>query len=276
MHTKDGTMKLDGGLVWRDANAMVTANREVLAVLAGVFFLLPSLAFSLFMPQPEPPAGADVKQLMAMMREFYVDAAPWFLGMTLIQTVGQVAVLALLARAGQATVGEALREGVAGLLPFLAVQILLVMAATLALGIAIALGGVTGSPVIAGVLVGVILGAGAWAGLRMMLTLPVIAVERKRSPFQVIRRSWELTRGNAGRILLYVALLAIAVFFIIAVAGAIIGIVMALLAGPQAAQIANAVIGAVVGSVFSLYLVASLSAMHRQLGGSGVAEETFS
>lgn len=74
----------------------------------------------------------------------------------------------------------------------------------------------------------------------MMLTLPVIAVERKRSPFQVIRRSWELTRGNAGRILLYVALLAIAVFFIIAVA--IIGIVMALLAGPQAAQIANAVI----------------------------------
>ena len=87
-------MKLDGCLVWRDANAMVTANREVLAVLSGVFFLLPSLAFSLFMPQPEPPAGADVKQLMAMMREFYMAAAPWFLVMTLVQTVGQVAVLA--------------------------------------------------------------------------------------------------------------------------------------------------------------------------------------
>lgn len=129
-------------------------------MLAGVFFLPPSLAFSLFMPQPEPPAGADVKQLMAMMREFYVDAAPWFLGMTLIQTVGQVA-LALLARAGQATVGEALREGVAGLWRS---------------GGADPAGdrrhsgpghrdrarpGVTGSPVIAGVLVGVILGAGA-------------------------------------------------------------------------------------------------------------------
>ena len=269
-------MKLDGGLVWRDANAMVTANREVLAVLAGVFFLLPSLAFSLFMPQPEPPAGASVEQLMAMMREFYTAAAPWFLGMTLVQTVGQVAVLALLARAGQATVGEALREGVAGLLPFLAVQILLVMVATLALGIAIALGGITGSPVVAGLLVGALAAVAIWAGLRLMLTLPVIAVERQRNPLTVIRRSWELTRGNAGRILLFVALLAIAVFFIIAVAGAVIGIVMALVAGPQAAQIANAVIGAVVGSVFSLYFVASLSAMHRQLGGGGAPEATFS
>lgn len=268
-------MKLDGGLVWRDANAMVTANREVLAVLSGVFFLLPSLAFSLFMPQPEPPAGADVDQLMAMMREFYIGAAPWFLGMTLIQTVGQLAVLALLARAGQATVGEALREGVAGLLPFLAVQILLVMVATLTAGTAIALGGAAGSPVVAGVLVGVVAAVGIWAGLRLMLTLPVIAIERRRNPFEVIRRSWEMTRGNAGRILLYVALLAIAVFFIIAVAGAIIGIVMALAAGPQAAQIANAVIGAVVGAIFSLYLVASLSAMHRQLVGGGGAEETF-
>ena len=276
MHEKGNAMKLDGGLVWRDANAMVTANREVLAVLAGVFFLLPSLAFSLFMPQPEPPAGADVKQLMAMMREFYVGAAPWFLGMTLIQTVGQVAVLALLARAGQATVGEALREGLAGLLPFLAVQILLVMVASLALGMAIALGGISGSPVVAGVLVGVLVAVGIWVGLRMMLTLPVIAVERKRNPFEVIRRSWQLTRENAGRILPYVALLAIAVFFIIAVAGAMIGIVLALVAGPQAAQIANAVVGAVVGAIFSLYLVASLSAIHRQLGGSAAPEETFS
>ena len=133
-------MKLDGGLVWRDANAMVTANKEVLAVLAGVFFLLPSLAFSLFMPQPEPPAGADVKQLAAMLREFYMAAAPWFLGMTLIQTVGQLAVLALLARAGQSTVGEALREGFAGLLPFLVTQLIIALASALAAGVLIGLG----------------------------------------------------------------------------------------------------------------------------------------
>lgn len=269
-------MKLDGGLVWRDANAMVTANKEVLAVLAGVFFLLPSLAFSLFMPQPEPPAGADVKQLAAMLREFYMAAAPWFLGMTLIQTVGQLAVLALLARAGQSTVGEALREGFAGLLPFLVTQLIIALASALAAGVLIGLGAATGSGLLTGVLVAVLIVIVSWVGMRLLLTLPVIAVERLRNPIQVLRRSWQLTRGNVGRMLLYVLLMAVAVFFIIGVAGALIGIVLALAAGPQAAQIGNAVIGAVLGSAFTLYLVASLAAMHRQLGGGESPGTTFS
>jgi len=268
-------MKLDGGLVWRDANAMVTANREVLAVLAGVFFLLPSLAFSLFMPQPEPPAGADVKQLMALLREFYVAAAPWFLGMTLIQSVGQLAVLALLARAGHATVGDALREGVAGLLPFLATQLILALIGGLAAGMLLGLGAMAGSPLLAGLLIAALAVVAAWAGMRLMLIQPVIAVEMQRNPVAVLRRSWQLTRGNAGRILLYVMLMAVAVFIILGVAGALVGIVLALVAGPQAAQIGNAVIGAVLGSAFTLYLIASLAAMHRQLGGSEAAGMTF-
>ena len=36
----------------------VSANRDVLLALAGVFFVLPSFAFALLYPQPEPPAGA--------------------------------------------------------------------------------------------------------------------------------------------------------------------------------------------------------------------------
>ena len=43
-------MKLDLSAAWDGAMTMIRANREVVTVLAGVFFFLPNLAFSLFLP----------------------------------------------------------------------------------------------------------------------------------------------------------------------------------------------------------------------------------
>ena len=42
-------MKLDLSAAWDGAMTMIRANREVVTVLAGVFFLLPNLAFSLIL-----------------------------------------------------------------------------------------------------------------------------------------------------------------------------------------------------------------------------------
>ena len=51
-------MRFDSNQAWKDAASAVSANRDVLLALAGVFFVLPSFAFTLLYPQPEPPAGA--------------------------------------------------------------------------------------------------------------------------------------------------------------------------------------------------------------------------
>jgi len=45
-------MKFDGNLVWQQASAAVSANREVVLALAGVFFMLPALGLALISPPP--------------------------------------------------------------------------------------------------------------------------------------------------------------------------------------------------------------------------------
>ena len=144
-------MRLDTTQVWRDATATISANREVLAVLAGVFFFLPGLAVGLFLPPPEPPAGAEAKQILALMGDFYTRAAPYMVANALIQTVGQLAVLALVTRSDRLTVGEALREGSAGLLPYIGAQLLVTFGTMLVVGMVLVLGGLTGSvPLVVG------------------------------------------------------------------------------------------------------------------------------
>lgn len=270
-------MNLDTTQAWRDASATVGANKEVLAAIAGVFFLLPSLAFSLFMPQPEPPAGAEPKQLFALLSTFYQAAAPYIVINALIQIVGQLAVLVLIARAGRVTVSEAIREALSGVLPYVGSQLLVMLATMVAAGIVAALAAATGSVALAVVIGIAVLGLAIYVAVRLSLVPAVIAIERLRNPVAVLQRSWDLTRGNAGRIMLFVFLLVLALAVIGTVVGVVLGVALALIAGAEGARIGGAVISATIGAGFTLYIVAAFAAMHRQLAGSGGAglDDTF-
>lgn len=261
-------MRLDTTQVWRDASATIGANREVLAVLAGVFFFLPSLAVGLFLPPPEPPAGAEPKQILALMGEFYQSAAPYMLANALVQTLGQLAVLALITRSERLTVGEALREGSSSLLPYIGAQLLVTLGTMLAVGVVLLLGGLSGSvPLVIGL--GLIaLVAAVYIGMRFILVPPVIMIDRLRNPVEILRRSWALTQGNVGPMLLFLFLLILAMVVIGAVAGGIVGIVLALVGGAEAVRIGSAAVSALVGAGMTLVIVASFVSMHRQLAGT--------
>lgn len=260
-------MDLDTSKAWSDATDTVRANKEVLAAIAGVFFFIPALALALFYPQPEPPAGADPKQLLAMMRDFYAGVAPWLAGSAVVQVLGQLAVLTLTARAGRVTVGEAIREALGGLLPYLGSQILVMLGFMLALGVVALLAAL--SVALAVTLGLLVLIAGLWIGVRLTLVPVVIAVERQRNPVMVLRRSWDLTRGNAGRILLFVLVLGVAIAVISLVAAAVMGLVLAFVGGAEAARVGGSVVSSLIGAGFATYLAISFAAMHRQLTGTG-------
>lgn len=271
-------MKLDIGEVWNEATRLVGANKEVLAALAGVFFLLPSFAFSLLLPAPQPQPGDSPERIYALVTDFYGDAAPWMLAMVLFQALGQLAAFALIARSGRITVGEALREGLNAMLPYIGTQLLFGFAMALVAAVIVAIGAGSGS-VGAAILLGfVAVIALIYVSLRLLMILPVIAIDRVRNPVQVFKRSWALTQGNAGPIFLFM-LLVFAAFIVGAlVVGMVAGLIAGLLGGARALELTGAATSSLLGAAFTVFIVAAVSAIHRRLS-SGTPDEhanTFS
>ena len=54
-------MKFSMSEAWRDATAMMSANREVLLIVAAIFFLLPSLVMAIAMPNLQETIMADYR-----------------------------------------------------------------------------------------------------------------------------------------------------------------------------------------------------------------------
>jgi hypothetical protein len=260
-------MKLDSNLAWQSAHAAIKGNREVLLALAGAFFLLPTLAFALLYPQPATPAGMTPQQAATLVQTFYRESFPFLLPIILIQVVGSMAILTLFTDRTRPTVGAAVGAGVVDAVVFLAAMLLFWVASGIAMGLAIGLAAVSGLAALATLATVVGLGAVLYCGLRLMLVMPVIAVEGVHNPVLALRRSWQLTRGNAGRIFLFLLLLTVIYLVATTLVTAIAGLTFALLLGVKGGQIAVAVLTALLGAGFTLYVIAVLAMIHRQLAG---------
>ncbi len=264
-------MRFDSNLAWKDAVQAVATNRDVLLALAGVFFMLPSLAVALLIPQPEPQAGLTSEQTLAMLMAYYRMAMPYMLAMSLIQAVGTLSVLTLFTDRARPTVGEAIGRGVSGVLPYLGAYLLLGLGIGLAGGVLIVGSAAIGVPALA-VLIGLGLAVAViYIGIRMVLIAPVVAVDHVRNPIEALRRSWDLTRSNAGRILVFFVLLGVTAIVVFLVIMAIIGVVLAMTAGGDAAKLVAAVVSSLLTGVMTLYFVAVMASIHRQLSGPSAA-----
>jgi hypothetical protein len=270
-------MKFDSNRAWKEASAAITANRDVLLALAGVFFLLPSLAFALLMPTAQAQPGATPEQAMAAMSAYYSSAAPFLIPMTILQAAGTLGLLSLFTDKRRPTVGEAIKLGFVGLLPYIGAQLLLGIAAGLLFGI---LGGIAAASGVKALVVIVIVAVAigvAYAMVKTSLAAPVIMVEGARNPIAALRRSWRLTKGNSVRLGLFYLLLAVVSGIVITIVMAVVGVVATLLAGGEPARVIAAILSSALGSVMTLYFVAVIAAAHRQLAGPSPerVSETF-
>ena len=82
---------LDGLSAWQNAARMVTANREMLMAIAGVFFMLPALLFAVMVPQPDLPQGLTGKAAFEALSDYYGAASPYLLVVTVLQLAGMLA-----------------------------------------------------------------------------------------------------------------------------------------------------------------------------------------
>lgn len=261
-------MKFDSNRAWKEAAASVTANREVLFALAGVFFLLPSLAFGLLMPGPEAAAGMSADEQMALLRGYYADALPWLLPMALLQAIGTLALLTLFTDRSRPTVGQALREAALNLFPYIAAQLLIGMGFVLVGGLLLGLASATGAVPIVALAYALLFAGLLYVLVKASLVAPVVMVERVRSPIASIRRSWALTKGNTARVAVFFLLLLVVALVAMTVIGVVLGLLSAVLAGGEVSKVIDAVASSFIGSVLALYFVAVVAAIHRQLAGA--------
>lgn len=242
-------VKFDMGAAWDDTLQLLKSHTALVGTIAGVFLFLPALAVAWFGPVPiEPAAGADFNQVMESFRESFRQMIPGQLAIALSALIGTAGILRLwLSRTGT-SVGEALTFALMLFPTMLAIQILC--------GIAIGLGFI------------LLLVPGLYLLGRLALVTPAVADRSLYNPFEAIRTSWELTRGNGWAIFFFLFLVAL----VIVIAALIIGGIVSVIAGsePGLGRMLGGFIEAAFSAVGSLASIAVSAAAYRQLASSDV------
>ena len=99
------------------------------------------------------------------------------------------------------------------------------------------------------------------------MTPRIVMVDKITNPIAAIRRSWALTQGQTGRLLGFYALIMVVFLVIVIAVQALLGALLALVAGPEAARIGLALVLGGVQGVMAVYFIAITAAVHRQLAG---------
>lgn len=260
-------MKFDMGQAWNQATAMLSANRDLVLVVAGVFFFLPYLALMLMMPDiatqlPTDP-GTDPQVVLDALRDLVSQLWLPLLVVSLLQAIGSLSLISLLRDSSRPTLGEALKLGLIAFVPYLAAQLL----SSLAVGFGVALlvgGGAAIHPLLGVLMIFVALAGAVYVWTKFSLTMPVIGVERVYNPLAALARSWALTKGNSLRLFGFYFLIIVAGIVVITVIQLVFSLIFAVF-GAQAQLIGDGAVSSLLNAAWAALMLAVLAAAHRQL-----------
>lgn len=259
--------KLDTGRVWTDATRMMGANRELVLVLAGIFFFVPMMIlvvsflgsdFEFGAGGAEPDPEAFSQQINAIIMQLW-----WaILLVSLGQLAGAIALIGLLGDSGKPTVREAMALIPKLILTMIAAQILTAIATQ---GLTLLTGALPLA--VQGILNFILFPISVYIAIKLTLAPAVIVLERELNPIKSIVRSWKLTKGNSFRIFIFYFMLIIAFVVVGLISAIAIGLVLALL-GDRAQVIGGAAVVSAIAAGYYALSYAVLTAIYRQLNGS--------
>lgn len=261
-------MKFDLDTAWKDAMGLLSRNLGLLAVVAGVFFFLPNAGITLAIPEMQElgkaQASGSFEVMMAAVENLYRSYWWVFLIMAVVQGIGVLAMLALVRRRANPTVGEALGGGAKLVASYIAAQLLQTGIIVMVAFLLIAVFAVTGLQALAAL--GAVMASvvALYLLVKFSLISPVIGIEGERNPVVALRRSWALTKGNSMRLFVFYILLILAFVIVSAVISLVLGLVFAL-AGEQAALMGEAIISGIANAVGIVLMICVLAAIHTQL-----------
>jgi hypothetical protein len=252
---------------------MVSANRDVLVAIAGVFFLLPGLIGTVVLPVPQLDSAMNQQQLAEAITRFYTAAAPLMLVLSLPMLVGYLTVLAILLDRDRPTVGTAIGIGIRLLPIYLAAQML--TGVVLSIGWLTVVGGLSViMPASIAAVVSLVLMI--YPLVRVVLIGPEMVAQRIRNPLRAILAGLSRTRGKLLGILLYFG--PALTLFVVVYGLVMIFVRMALVnvVEGEAQRMISEAIGALVFAVGHTYYAAIVASTYNQLGPVGTSSETVS
>jgi hypothetical protein len=257
--------KLSISKAWDEARETLGRNTSLLTTVALALFVLPGVVSEIFTP-PAPPGELPKLGSWTIITVIAL----------LIALVGQLAVIRL-AIGSRLTVGEVIGHGARRAPAYLAATLIWIMPFLL-LG-ALLFGMVARNPqapppaaAVALLVLGCVM---LFFAIRMLMTSPVASAEAA-GPVAIIKRSWEMTRGNWWRLFAFFMLFVIAVVVSVTAVGAVAGVVAELVLGGveplTVGALFVALVTQLVSAAVSVVLMVMLARIYVQLAGAGAAE----
>lgn len=257
--------KLSLSLAWEETVAALARDGRLFVAVGLALFVLPGLVLDVSMPVVEPGK--------------FPPAGPWVavaIGALLVTLVGQLTVIRL-GLEPHVAVGEAIARGVKRLLSYVGATLCwlvpILILGSLLYGLTEAgQSGVAVAASLALILLSVLF---AFLSVRLMLLSPVATAENI-GPVAVLRRSWELSRGNWWRLFAFLFLFGLGAICVILAVNSVAGLIVRLIvedAGPRSlGGLLIALISQVVSAVLSVVLFVMLARIYVQRSGSAAVQ----
>lgn len=258
---------------------LVRENFSLLAVIAGIFVLLPTVAIYLLIPGLEdfidPTTSPDMTP--EQMMELVAPIFGWGIPIMLIQFIGYNAMVALMGN-GRPTVGEALGTGAKAVPSIIAAFLIFMIAYMLASIVVVIpftmLAAVTGVGALGVIAPFMVMAVAIFLMTRLSLTMPAVVIEEMLNPIRALKRSWDLTAPHQWRVMGFWAILVVAYLVISLLITGVIGVVAAIAGGGMASKLILGVTNGVLAMVVGMVQCALAVAIHSQLAGPSEAEVT--
>jgi hypothetical protein len=232
--------KLSISQAWDETRAILARDGKLISTVALALFVLPGIILNIVTPAMRageiPQAGAWIVVVVLVV---------------LVSLVGQLSVIRL-ALGPHITVRESIVHGARRLFPYLGG--LVVWLAPILIADSILVPIMKADPahpsVAAALAVIVISLAGLIIAVRLLLLSAVASAEEGHS-LELLRRSWELTRGNWWRLFAFILVFAVGALALLWAAQAVIGVVLRLAFGDLSVLSVGGLILIIIGQLIS-------------------------
>ena len=254
--------KLSLSRAWDEAKAVLARDGRLFLAVALAMFVLPGLVLSVSMPDSEPgqlpPAG--VWLLVGIVA-------------VLVSLVGQLGVIRL-ALEPHVAVGEAIVHGLKRLAAYVLAVLIWVVPILVIGGVLYDFLAINEShpSVGASVALLVLTGVGVFLGVRLMLSSAVASAENI-GPIAILRRSWQLSRGNWWRLFVFLVLFGIGAVCLLWAVDSVAALLVRLVAedsGPRSVGgLLVAIASQVVSALLSVAFFVMLARLYAERSGTG-------